>query len=62
MYFYWSDGLFTPERLAGVWRNGKMEVYDNEAMQQFVDKYEKDRIALQKTGIAIPSFDSYLLN
>lgn len=62
MYFYWSDGLFTPERLAGIWRNGKMEVYDNEAMQQFVDKYEKDRIALQETGIAIPSFDSYLLN
>jgi len=62
LYFYWSDGLFTPERLAGVWRNGKMDVYDNEAMQQFVGKYEKDRKDLKEKGIVIPSFDSYLVN
>lgn len=62
MYFYWSDGLFIPERLAGVWRNGKMEVHDKEAMQKFIEKYEKDRIDLKEKGIVIPSFDTFLLN
>jgi hypothetical protein len=57
LYFYWSDSLFTPERLAGVWSKGKMEVYDAEAMQRFVDKYQTDRLTLKKVGVSLPSFD-----
>ena len=60
MYLYWSDGLFVPERLAAIWRNGKLEVHDSEAMQRFVDKYEADRIALEAVGQSIPSFDTFV--
>ncbi|MBX7067359.1 MAG: zeta toxin family protein [Parachlamydiales bacterium] len=60
MYFYWSDDLFSPERLAAVWENGKLEIVDAEAMQRFADKYEADRAALALEGQMIPSFDSYL--
>lgn len=60
LYFYWSDSLFTPERLAGIWRAGKLEVHDSDAMQRFIDKYEEDRAALGKTGIVIPTFDTFL--
>ena len=62
MYFYWSDDLFSSERLAGVWRDGKLEVHDAQAMQCFVDKYEADRSALAAEGQVIPSFTSYLSN
>lgn len=59
MYFYWSDGLFSPERLAAVWQNGEMKIHDSEAMQHFVDKYESDRKILAAEGRTIPAFDSY---
>lgn len=59
MYFYWSDDLFSPERLAAVWQNGRMEIHDDEAMQRFVDKYESDRAALAAEGQMIPAFESY---
>ena len=60
MYFYWSDDLFTPERLAAVWRKGMLEVQDSEAMQCFIDKYEADRAVLEAEGQFIPPFDSFL--
>ncbi len=56
LYFYWSDSLFSPERLAGIWCNGKLEIHDRDAMQHFIDKYESDRIVLKEKGISIPSF------
>lgn len=59
MYFYWSDDLFSPERLAAVWQNGRLEIHDSEAMQRFIDKYESDRTALAAEGQMIPAFDSY---
>jgi hypothetical protein len=59
IYFYWSDNLFTPERLAGIWRGGKMEMCDADAMQLFEDKYEADRKSLKETGVAIPPFDAF---
>lgn len=60
MYFYWSDSLFAPERLAGIWRQGKLEVLDSEAMQRFIEKYEADRTALEATGQSIPVFSNLL--
>jgi len=60
LYFYWSDSLFDAERLAGIWQNGKLEVHDAEAMQNFVNKYETDRAALAAKGQAIPSFEALL--
>lgn len=59
MYFYWSDDLFSEERLAAVWRNGKLEIHDAQAMQRFIDKYETDRASLAAEGQVIPAFDSY---
>jgi len=60
MYFYWSDSLTTPEKLAGIWADGKLEVIDANAMQKFIDKYESDRIELERLGKSIPDFDSFL--
>lgn len=60
LYFFWSDDLFGPERLAGVWQKGKLELYDNEAMQKFIGKYEADRTALKKRGISIPPFENLI--
>ena len=60
MYLYWSDDLFSPEKLAAIWRNGKLEVHDSDAMQRFVEKYEMDRSALAAEGQVIASFESYL--
>lgn len=60
MYFYWSDSLFAPERLAGIWRNGKLEILDAEAMQRFIDKYEADRANLETSGKILPAFNTYL--
>ncbi len=62
MYFYWSDDLFSPEKLAAIWRNGKLEVHDEEAMQRFSEKYEADRSVLAAEGHIIPDFDSYFSN
>lgn len=62
MYFYWSDNLFLPEKLAGIWVNGKLEIHDREAMTHFINKYESDRIALKDKGVSIPSFDTLLSN
>jgi len=60
MYLYWSDSLFAPERLAAIWRDGKLEVQDPEAMQCFIDKYEADRIALEMEEQFIPAFEELL--
>jgi hypothetical protein len=59
MYFYWSDDLQSPEKLAAIWRDGKLEVCDEQAMQRFVEKYEADRSSLAAEGQIIPAFDSY---
>lgn len=59
LYFYWSDELFAPERLAAIWRNGELDILDPEAMQRFIDKYEADRAVLAQEGQTIPSIESY---
>lgn len=60
IYFYWSDDLFSPERLGGVWLKGNLEIHDQEAMNRFINKYENDRSDLEKDGIRIPSFQTFI--
>jgi len=60
LYFYWSDELFEPERLAAVWRKGELEIVDREAMDRFIAKYEADRITLATNGIEVPPFNFFL--
>lgn len=60
IYFYWSDDLFSSERLAAIWQDGKLEIQDSEAMNRFIEKYEADRISLASEGETIPTFESYL--
>lgn len=60
LHFYWSDDLFSNERLAAIWQNGKLDIYDKEAMQSFIKKYEEDRATLATEGIHIPSFESFI--
>jgi len=60
LYFYWSNTLFDDERLGGIWKDGKLEIYDQDAMQCFINKYELDRAALAVKGETIPSFKEFL--
>jgi hypothetical protein len=60
LYFYWSDSLFNPERLAGIWKDGKLDIYDADAMQSFINKYETDRAALEARGQFIPCLTKLL--
>lgn len=60
LYFYWSDRLNAPERLAAIWKKGTLEIIDQQAMDQFIDKYETDRMALLAEGHILPPFETYL--
>jgi hypothetical protein len=60
LYFYWSDNLFSPEKLAGVWHDGHLEIHDSQAMQHFIDKYELDRMKLKEKEIILSSFDEVI--
>lgn len=60
IYFYWSDNLLAPERLAAIWSHGKLEILDSDAMQCFIDKYEADRAKLNAIGKSLPAFDTFL--
>jgi len=62
IYLYWSDDLQNPERLAGIWQNGKLEILDQDALDRFIQKYETDRLALQAEGQNLPPFETYLNN
>lgn len=59
LFFYWSDDLFTPERLGATWKKDQFIIYDHEAFELFAEKYEADRLSLSSEGHFIPSFDSY---
>jgi hypothetical protein len=61
LYFYWSDALFQPERLAAVLNGNTFEVHDFEAYIQFVGKYEIDRKKQLGKGIQLPSFKELLI-
>lgn len=59
LYFFWSDDLFSAEKLAAVWKKGNLEIRDSKAMDSFAEKYEADRISLSTEGQVIPHFSSY---
>lgn len=56
LYLFWSDHLFTPERLAAVYTSRGTTIYDGDAYEKFIQKYEKDRENLKQKGIEIPSW------
>ncbi len=60
LYIYWSDDLFSPERLGCVLQNGQIVVVDSEALECFVKKYESDRTVLQLEGKTLPTWDELL--
>ena len=62
LYFYWSNGLFQPERLAAVLNGNTFEVLDFEAYIQFVGKYEIDRQKHLGEGTQLPSFKELLIS
>ena len=57
LYFYWSDDLFSPERLAAVFQKGQIDVIDSDALNCFIAKYELDRNAFQVEGKILPAWD-----
>jgi hypothetical protein len=57
LYLYWSDDLFSKERLAAVLENGKITILDQGAYENFVKKYEKD-ISLEE--VKLPSWNEFL--
>jgi hypothetical protein len=60
LYIYWSDDLFSSERLAAVLENGKVTVNDAAALEGFTNKYEKDRAALQAEGKTLPAWNELI--
>lgn len=56
LYLYWSDDLATPEKLAAVFKEGRLEVVDQLALDRFIQKFESDRKELAST-IEIPSWE-----
>jgi len=60
LYLYWSDDLTSQERLAAILKNGKLEVRDMQALNQFVRKFEKDRETLNAEGNQILSWDELM--
>lgn len=57
LYLYWSDDLFSRERLAAIFTQGNVEVKDQDALDKFIQKYEYDRVALMNDGKQIPSWE-----
>jgi len=60
VYIYWSDSLFSSERLAAVLKQGRIEVKDQEALDLFIKRYEKDRTLLAASGKALLSWNDLL--
>jgi hypothetical protein len=58
LYFYWSDDLAVPERLAATYENGTVTILDTDAWNRFAHKYEKDRAALQAEGKELPAWEA----
>ena len=57
LYIYWSDDLFSPERLAAVLDHGTYTVHDPSALNLFIAKYESDRTNLQAEGKTLPTWN-----
>lgn len=57
LYLYWSDDVFSPERLAAVFSDGQVAVCDPEAYRNFISKFERDRADLKKEGIELPDWN-----
>jgi hypothetical protein len=60
LFFFWSDDLFKPERLAAVLDGANFEIRDFEAYVKFVGKYESDRKAHLAEGKQLPTFQELL--
>lgn len=62
LYIYWSDDLFTPERLAAVIKENQLQVIDADALENFKKKYEKDRALLAEERIDLPTWNELIGN
>lgn len=60
LYLFWSDALFSPERLAARIVDGHLRICDREAFDLFVQKYERDRQALQAENVDLLPFEEIL--
>jgi len=59
LYLYWSDDLLAEETRAAIFDKGEMTVEEGCfcALENFRDKFERDRSALQAEGKTIPSWE-----
>jgi predicted ABC-type ATPase len=60
LYLYWSDDLFSEERLAAVFQNGEIDVEQECALDLFVCKYDQEVKALNGEGKDLPSWDELI--
>lgn len=60
LYLFWSDDLFSRERLAAVLQAGNLQVHDSEALSCFIDKFERDRALLSKEDDRIPAWNELI--
>lgn len=57
IYLYWSDDLFSEERLAAIFENGEMDIEQGCALDLFICKYDQDAKALNAEGKNLPLWD-----
>lgn len=57
IHLFWSDAIFARERLAATYESGLLSVKDADALEHFIDKYNRDRLAWQNEGVSLPGWD-----
>ncbi len=60
LHFFWSDALAAPEKHAATIEHGILTIFDLEAWQKFICKYEEDRAAILLEGKTIPSWEELM--
>lgn len=60
LYLYWSDDLFSEERLVAVFENGEMNIEQGCALDLFICKYDQDVEALHAEGKNLPSWEELI--
>ena len=60
LYIFWSNDLFEQESLAAIFSHGTLKILDSNALNFFIDQFEKDRALLMQKGTQIPSWEELL--
>lgn len=60
LYIFWKNDSTEEEQLAAVLKKGKMEIVNSQALDRFIEQFEKDRMIINKENGQIPSWKELL--